>query len=262
MEFYYFLFFIVAFLYSSVGHGGASSYLALLALLDISNDLCKSSALILNILVASIAYINFSRVIDFPKKTFLWLIIGSIPASFLGSKIPLDPNLYKFILGCLLLFSSIRLLDLQQIVFPKKTIKHESTVISSVPAASLLIGIGIPIGLVSGMIGIGGGIILSPIILLLGWHNAKETAAISAAFIVSNSIAGLIGKTRILLEISNPSSSDFYHIIWILVASLIGGLFGSWKGAADFSNNTIKRILAIVLVIAAIKLIIAYLGEF
>jgi len=180
MEFYYFLFFIVAFLYSSVGHGGASSYLALLALLEFSNDLCKSSALILNILVASIAYINFSRVIDFPKKTFLWLIIGSIPASFLGSKIPLDPNLYKFILGCLLLFSSIRLLDLQQIVFPKKTIKHESTVISSVPAASLLIGIGIPIGLVSGMIGIGGGIILSPIILLLGWHNAKETAAISA----------------------------------------------------------------------------------
>lgn len=234
----------------------------MLALLEFSNDLCKSSALILNILVASIAYINFSRVIDFPKKTFLWLVIGSIPASFLGSKIPLDPNLYKFILGCLLLFSSIRLLDLQQIVFPQKTIKHESTVISSVPAASVLIGIGIPIGLVSGMIGIGGGIILSPIILLLGWHNAKETAAISAAFIMSNSIAGLIGKPSILLEISNPSSSDFYHIIWILVASLIGGLIGSWKGAADFSNNTIKRILAIVLVIAAIKLIIAYLGEF
>ncbi|MFM1792585.1 MAG: hypothetical protein RLZZ252_939 [Bacteroidota bacterium] len=262
MEFYYFLFFIVAFLYSSVGHGGASSYLALLALLGISNDLSKSSALVLNILVASIAFVNFYRVIDFPKKTFLWLVLGSIPASFLGSKIPIDPNLYKFILGCLLLISSIRLLDLGKLVFSQKTTKPESTIISTVPTATLLIGIGIPIGLVSGMIGIGGGIILSPVILLLGWHNAKETAAISAAFIVANSIAGLVGKPTILLELSHPSTSDFHHIVWILVASIIGGLFGSWKGASDFSNSTIKRILAIVLNIAAIKLIIAYLVEF
>jgi uncharacterized membrane protein YfcA len=112
------------------------------------------------------------------------------------------------------------------------------------------------------MIGIGGGIILSPLILLFGWHNAKETAAISAAFIVANSIAGLIGNPTIILELSNPSTSDFYHIMWILAASITGGIFGSWKGATDFSNNTIKRILAIVLVIASVKLIFAYLGEF
>ena len=262
MEFYYFLFFIVAFLYSSVGHGGASSYLALLALSDISNNLCKSSALVLNILVASIALINFYRVINFPKKTFLWLVVGSVPASFLGSKIQVDPNLYKFMLGCLLIFSSIRLLDLRKIVFPKNFNKNQPAIISTIPAASLLIIIGIPIGLVSGMIGIGGGIILSPVILLLGWHNAKETAAISAAFIVANSIAGLIGNPTIILELSHPSTSDFYHIMWILAASITGGIFGSWKGASDFSNSTIKRILAIVLIIAAIKLILAYLVEF
>ncbi len=262
MEFYYFLFFIVAFLYSSVGHGGASSYLALLALSDISNNLCKSSALVLNILVASIALINFYRVINFPKKTFLWLVVGSVPASFLGSKIPIDPNLYKFILGCLLLFSAIRLFDFQQFGFFKKSTDLPTSAVITIPSASRLILIGLPIGLVSGMIGIGGGIILSPLILLFGWHNAKETAAISAAFIVANSIAGLIGNPTIILELSHPSTSDFYHIMWILAASITGGIFGSWKGASDFSNSTIKRILAIVLIIAAIKLILAYLVEF
>ena len=255
MEFVYLLFFFVAFLYASVGHGGASSYLALLALMEISTDLSKSSALVMNVLVASLAFINFYRVVKFPFNTFFWLVLGSIPASYLGSKIPIDPHLYKFILGCLLIFGALRLFDFNFF----KGLKNEKTTTAPTPLFLLLIGV--PIGLISGMIGIGGGIILSPLILILGWYDAKETAAISSGFIVLNSLAGLVGNPSIFLLLLNPTASNF-PILWIIASSLLGGLFGSWKGAVDFSNTTIKKVLAVVLIIASIKLILEYCLNF
>lgn len=258
MEFLYFIFFLVAFLYSSVGHGGASSYLALLAIMNITDNQCKSSALVLNILVASIAFFNFYRVVNFPFRTFLWLILGSIPASFLGSKISIDPVLYKFILGCLLLLSAVRLFDLRFFnpinLDPNQPLRE--------PTSNHLLMVGIPIGLISGMIGIGGGIILSPIILFFRWHDPKETAAVSAGFIVLNSISGLIGNPSIFSILGQSSPKDEFHLIGFVIAAFIGGIFGSWKGAVDFSNKTIKKILALVLVVASTKLIIEGLDAF
>ncbi len=246
MELIALVFFIVAFIYSSVGHGGASSYLALLALLNYPTSDCKSSALILNIVVAGIAFVNFIRVVKFQIKPFIWLILGSIPASFLGSKILLDPSIYKLILGFLLIISALRLFEFASL----QRLFHSSysQTIQSNTHVFLPLFIGMPIGLISGMIGIGGGIILSPILLLLRWHDAKETAALSSGFIVVNSIAGLLGNPSIPKTMDNT-------LIWILIASVVGGILGSLKGAKDFSNSTIKRVLAVVLIVAAVKLI-------
>lgn len=232
------LLFIVAFLYASVGHGGASGYLALMALFSFSPAIMRSSSLILNIFVSFISFYQYYKGGYFKWKLFWPFIITSIPASFIGAIITLDAFAYKKILAVLLILPILRLLGI---------IGKESDTIKELNLFWALI-IGAIIGLLSGMIGIGGGILLSPIILLLHWGNMKQTAAISALFIFVNSISGLAGL------ISKGITIDNYIFIWVLIA-VTGGIAGAYFGRKQFSNKILKSILAFVLLIASIKLL-------
>ncbi len=235
------LLFLVAFFYSTVGHGGASGYIAVLTLIGISPLLIKPSALLLNIFVASIAFFHYYRGGHFRWKLFYPFALLSIPMAWLGTFVALDPIWYKRILGICLIFAVLRIAGL----FNRKEI---STTTPVPILAGLLIGAAL--GCISGMIGIGGGIILSPIILLFRWGNLKETAAVSALFILVNSISGMAGMWK--QEIVWPT-----HILVWLGAAIIGGFVGSWWGSRKAQNNTLKNILASALLLAALKLIFA-----
>jgi uncharacterized membrane protein YfcA len=226
---------IMAFLYASVGHGGASGYLAVMAIFAIAPSIMKQTALLLNLGVSLMSFIAFFRQGFFRWKLFWPFALGSIPAAFLGAKIPLTDSTYKQILGFCLLMAVIRM------VYQLKEEKSNPLI----PVLGVFIG-GI-IGLLSGMIGIGGGIILSPLLLLFRWASLKEAAAVSALFIFVNSMAGLAGlKTWIPLDQS--------QMIYWLIASLIGGFIGAIWGSKKASNQKVKWILAFVLVIASLKL--------
>jgi len=230
-------FFTVAFLYASVGHGGASGYLALMALLGFSSLVMKPTALLLNVMVSLIAFISFYKAKHF-KSTLLWpLIAGSIPFAFIGAIMPISDSAYKKLLGVVLLLSIVRLIWTKS----NQEIKQE-------PKWPILFVIGASIGLVSGMIGMGGGILLSPILLLMGWSTMKQTAAISAIFIFLNSIAGIIGQMKTGFDLSP-------QILSIIVFVLIGGSVGAYYGAGKLPVKGMKLVLALVLVMAAGKLI-------
>ena len=225
----------MAFLYASVGHGGASGYLAVMALFAIAPPVMKQTALLLNLGVSLMSFIAFYRQGYF-KWTLFWpFALGSIPAAYLGARIPLADSTYKQILGACLFLAVIRMVVTLKESEPRK----------------LNLGIGVlagaAIGVLSGIIGIGGGIILSPLLLLFRWANLKEAAAISALFIFVNSVSGLAGlKTWIPLDQS--------QMLYWLVASLVGGFLGARWGAGIASNMKVKWILALVLVIASLKL--------
>ena len=228
---------IVAFLYASVGHGGASGYLALMALFSFAPETMKPTALLLNLFVAGIAFYHYNKAGYFNKKLFLAFAITSIPLAFLGGMIEIDASIYKRILGVLLIFAILKMLN----VFGK-----ENGVIKDVKLWQGLIVGGI-IGFFSGLIGIGGGIILTPIILLLHWGKMKEAAAVSALFIWVNSASGLIGQFTSGVSISSQS--------FVLVAvAMIGGFIGSYYGSKKFNNKLLRYMLAFVLIIASVKL--------
>ncbi len=228
---------IVAFLYASVGHGGASGYLALMSLFTLPISFMKPTALILNILVSGISFYFYYKDKNFKWELFYPFAIVSIPLSFLGGFLTVDAKIYKIILGTLLLFAVLRLLGF----FGKEKVELKDINIKY----ALLIG-GI-IGFLSGLIGVGGGIILSPVLLLLGWANLKQTAAVSALFIFMNSISGILGFLSKGGEI--PSSS-----ISLIGFVFIGGLFGAYYGSKKFNNIALRNVLAVVLGIAIIKL--------
>jgi len=240
MELLFFvLLFAVAFLYASVGHGGASGYLALMALFGVATDLMKPAALLLNIFVSLVSFYQFYKGGYFKWKLFYPFALASIPMAFVGALVTIDAVTYKRILGILLLFAILRLFGF---------IGKEHTEQKQVNLyLALFIGAGI--GFLSGMIGIGGGIILSPIILFLSWGNIKQTAAVSALFIFVNSIAGITG---VLLK-DNNISPVIYE--WLIIA-FVGGLLGAYYGRKNFSNQLLKQLLGIVLIIASIKLLV------
>ncbi|MCH7523565.1 MAG: sulfite exporter TauE/SafE family protein [Bacteroidetes bacterium] len=229
---------VVSFLYASVGHGGASGYLALMALFSFAPEAMKPTALLLNLFVAAIAFYYYYKEGYFNKKLFFSFAITSIPLTFLGGKIVVEAILYKRILGVLLIFAVLKMLN----VFEK-----ESTKIKDIKLwQGLLIG-GV-IGFFSGLIGIGGGIILTPIILLLHWGKMKEAAAVSALFIWVNSASGLIGQLSNGVTISSES--------FVLVGiALIGGVLGGYFGSKKIDNRNLRYILSFVLIIASVKLI-------
>ncbi|THU31554.1 sulfite exporter TauE/SafE family protein [Niastella caeni] len=237
---FYGLLFLVAFLYASVGHGGASGYLALMALFGIAPDVMKPTALLLNLFVSLTSFIQFYRGKHFKWQIFLPFAVASIPMAFVGGLIHIDGGVYKKILGILLLIPVIRFW------FYSKVDVTEFR--KSNWALSLVIGG--TIGFLSGLIGIGGGIILSPVLLMLRWTDQKQTAAISALFIFVNSIAGLLGQ----LQKGIHFSGDMY--IYVVVA-FIGGLAGAYFGALKFKQAILKNILASALLVASIKLIFA-----
>lgn len=235
---FYGLLFLVAFLYSSVGHGGASGYLALMAIFSFTPDVMKPTALLLNLFVSLTSFIQFYRGKHFDWKIFLPFAIASVPMAFLGGLISIDTFVYKKILGVLLLIPIIRFLFFNTVAVDK--IKKSN------PVLSLVMGAGI--GLLSGMIGIGGGIILTPVLLLLKWTDMKKAAGISALFIFVNSIAGLAGQ----LTKGIHFSTDMYAYVVIAFA---GGVCGAYFGSLKFNQNILKYLLAVVLMLAAYKLL-------
>jgi uncharacterized protein len=235
---FYILLFVVAFLYASVGHGGASGYLALMAIFSVAPEEMKPTALLLNLFVSLTAFVQYYRGGHFLWKIFWPLALFSVPFAFIGGLITIDAGMYKKMLGLLLLIPVARF------VFFRNTRVEEIQPVK--PWLSGIMGAGI--GWLSGLIGIGGGIILSPILLLLKWTDQKQTAAISALFIFVNSFAGLMG------QVSKGIKFTPDMVGWVAIA-FAGGLAGAYFGALKFNQNILKYSLAAVLVVASYKLI-------
>ena len=237
--FFYLLIPLVAFLYSSVGHGGASGYLALMAIFSFPTDMMKQTALLLNLFVAGIAFYQYYKMGYFNKRLFIYFALGSVPAAYLGGLLSLDLWLYKKVLGVILFFAILRMLFKREATDSK--IKKVSFTVAML--------IGVIIGFFSGLIGIGGGIILTPLILLFHWGNMKEAAAVSALFIWVNSLSGLLGQLS--------SDVNFTTNTFVLVSvALAGGLFGSYYGSQRWNNRILEYFLVLVLTLAGIKLIL------
>jgi hypothetical protein len=232
------LIFAAAILYSSVGHAGASGYLAAMALFGIAPAVMRPSALVLNILVASVASLKFFRAGHFVWPLFWPFALTSIPMAYLGGRVQLPIVYYKYLVGAVLLFSAYRLLR-------NPNIGNEPS--KQAPAQWLMLSFGAVIGLLSGLTGVGGGIFLSPLLLFMGWAETRQASGISAVFILVNSISGLLG----LLSRAPALPNQIY--VWAAVV-LIGGWIGSEYGSKRLAGSNIKRLLAVVLIIAGFKL--------
>ncbi len=231
--------FVVAILYSSVGHGGASGYLAVMAFFAVAPAVMRPTALVLNLFVASIATLQFWRAGHFSWKLFWPFALTSIPFAFIGGMIQLPTNVYKMILGLVLLFAAFRL--------AWNFAQDADEVREARLWMALVFGAGI--GLLSGLVGVGGGIFLTPMLLLLRWSYAKTAAAVSALFIFVNSAAGLAGNYA---QVSLLPADAWFWII----AAVAGGLIGSLLGATRFDSLMLRRVLATVLLFAAVKLML------
>ncbi|MFW5431995.1 MAG: sulfite exporter TauE/SafE family protein [Methylophilaceae bacterium] len=234
------LIFLAALLYSSVGHGGASGYLAVMALMSVAPESMRPAALTLNVLVSSIALYKFYKVKAFSWPLLLPIIAASIPFAFIGGLIDLPTYIYKPIIGIVLIVAAWQIFD------------HARYVPSSVkqsPPKFLLFGMGAGLGLLSGLTGVGGGIFLSPILILMNWAETKMISGIAAAFILVNSIAGLAG----VLTKSAVFPSGL--VLWC-VAAVVGGLIGAEYGSRRLANPTIRQLLALVLAIAGAKMLL------
>lgn len=239
MDFLFFAFiFSLAILYASVGHGGASGYLALMAIFNFSPEFMRPSALVLNVFVSSIALFSYYKNGHFKLKLLVPFIVTSIPVAFIGGAITTNPRTYKIILGLFLILAIARL-----VIQPKN---KEGEIRPTNKYAAY--GIGVFLGFFSGLIGIGGGIILSPIILLLRWGTVKQTAAVSAAFILVNSISGLLGQVSQGVHFAP-------EIGYMVAAAVLGGSIGAYMGSFKVSNTALRYTLSVVLIFASFKLL-------
>ncbi|HEX8636331.1 MAG TPA: sulfite exporter TauE/SafE family protein [Pyrinomonadaceae bacterium] len=229
-------------LYSSVGHAGASGYLAAMALFGLAPATMKPTALCLNILVASIATFRFWRAGCFHWPLFWPFAVASIPLAFIGGAITLPNAIYKQIVGATLLYAAVRLF-----LFTRAQ-AEAATATRRVPLATAILFGGL-LGFLSGLTGVGGGIFLSPLLLLSGWADTRRTAGVSAAFILVNSIAGLSGNLTNLHAL--PPALPYFAL-----AAIVGGVVGSEFGSRRLTSVTIRRLLAVVLVVAGVKMIL------
>jgi uncharacterized membrane protein YfcA len=239
---YYLLFllalFVVAILYSSVGHGGASGYLAVLALASLPVQTMKLNALFMNCFVSLIAFLFFSKSRKINWQLFFYFAAASIPCSFIGSSIKIEDHVVKIILGLTLLFS---------IVYINGWIKKKEELTPFNPVLCLVFGS--VIGLLSGMLGIGGGVLLSPLLLLLGWAKIGETAGISALFIFVNSLSGIAGQIYKKADFS-VLKLEFIPIV------VVGALIGAFVGSKKLEDKYLKIVLSIILLTAGLKLVL------
>ena len=233
------LIFIAAILYSSVGHAGASGYLAVMALFVMSPSEMKPTALTLNILVASIAVTKYLKADCFSWSIFWPFALSSIPFAYLGGLILLPSIYYKPIVGAILIYSAIR--------FVRDAAKPDYII--KTPLMPIVIISGAGIGFLSGLLGIGGGILLSPLLIVFKWVEVKKASGIAAAFILVNSIAGLLG----FISSKTPQIPEGL-LLWAVVA-VVGGYIGAEYGSKRFGNPTIKRLLSLVLLISGGKMI-------
>jgi len=229
--------FVIALLYSSVGHAGASGYIAVMSLLSLAPVEIKPIALALNILVASIGSWQFWRAGHFSWGLFWPFALLSVPFAFLGGYLNLPTQVFKVIVGIVLLVSAAQFL----VRPPAERESHP-------PAKPLAMGVGAGLGLLSGMTGTGGGIFLTPLLIFLRWARTRTASAVSALFILMNSIAGLLGNISATQTFPRFGFS-------LLVAAGVGGAIGSHFGSRRLQPLVIKRLLAVVLVIAGLKLV-------
>jgi uncharacterized protein len=229
--------FFVAILYSSVGHAGASGYIAVMSLAGLAPDVIKPTALALNILVAAIASWHFLRAGHFAWRTFWPFALLAVPLAFVGGHVALPAQAFKVLLGAVLLAAAARFV-----------MRSRDDQARSEPPVAPALASGAVIGLLSGFTGTGGGIFLTPLLLHLRWARAKRAAAVSALFILLNSVAGLAG---------NLASTKHWPLYMapLLAAAAAGGFIGSYLGSHHFAPAWIKRFLAAVLLIAGLKLI-------
>lgn len=232
------LIFVAAVLYSSVGHGGASGYLAAMALFGVPAPLTKPAALVMNIAVAAIGTIRFGHRGLVPWRLLVPLCLGSIPAAALGGFLTLPIRWHRVLLGVVLLFAAARLWMHDELRAARR----------DPPAAPALALMGAALGLVSGLTGVGGGIFLSPLLILTGWEETRRTAGASAAFILANSVSGLAGHLAAGRAI--PSEVAVFAPV-----AVTGGLVGAWLGATRLPTLVLRRVLAVVLVVAGGKLL-------
>ncbi|HEX9207727.1 MAG TPA: sulfite exporter TauE/SafE family protein [Steroidobacteraceae bacterium] len=235
---------LVAALYSSVGHAGASGYLALMALAGLAPAVMRPTALVLNLVVALIGTYRFSRAGLTSWRALLPLVAASVPTAFLGGSIHLSLPGYRKLVGLVLLASAV-VLGWRAWKNLNATQAAEPPIAIPVPMA---LGIGGAIGLLSGLTGTGGGIFLSPLLLLAGWAGPRRTAGLSAPFILLNSFAGLAG-----LGWSNASWPA--ELPWLVVAVLAGGVLGTRLGTQKLPARALVALLAVVLLVASLKLL-------
>ena len=232
---------VAAFAYASVGHGGASAYIAAMALAGIAPAEMRPIALVLNVLVSAIATYKFARAGHFNWRLFWPFAVVSVPMAFIGGAITLSGQAYKILVGVVLLYAAWQLWRSARAGEEMRAIRQ--------PALAVAMGIGAALGLLAGLTGVGGGIFLSPLLLMLGWAGTKQTSAISAPFILVNSIAGLVAGFAV-------KSASLPSYIWILGAAVIaGGWLGAEYGSRRFANPLVRRILAVVLALAGAKMV-------
>jgi uncharacterized protein len=233
------LFFVGAALYASVGHGGASSYLAIMGLFSLAPDVMKPTALALNILVASVATFKFYRAGLFSWRLFWPFAAASIPAAFVGGAVMLPARWYKIVVGVVLLYAAVWMF--------RSALRPISKETHSPPLWAALLA-GLAIGFLSGLTGVGGGIFLSPLLLSMGWAETRATSGVAAPFILVNSIAGLLG------HIASVSQLPPNVPVWG-AAALIGGWIGASYGSKRAPVPVLRQLLSLVLVVAGVKLI-------
>jgi uncharacterized protein len=229
-----------AFLYASVGHGGASAYLAVMAVAGFAPSEMRPIALQLNVLVSSIATYKFYRAGYFRWPLFWPFAAISVPAAYFGGAITLPTTAYKVVVGLVLLYAAWQLWWTAR--------RSEDSRRRDLPIGLALV-IGAGLGLLSGLTGVGGGIFLSPLLLIMGWAGTKETSAVSAPFILVNSLAALTAGF-----VKNPAMPPDYVAV-LMGMVLVGGWLGAEYGSRRFANPVVRRLLAVVLALAGAKMI-------
>ncbi|HEX9395610.1 MAG TPA: sulfite exporter TauE/SafE family protein [Burkholderiales bacterium] len=234
---------VAAFGYAAVGHGGASAYIAAMALAGIAPPEMRPIALLLNILVSSVATWKFQRAGHFHWRLFWPFAAVSIPFAYFGGAITLPGNAYKILVGVVLLYAAWQL-------WRSGRAGDEMREVRNPPIAAAML-IGAFMGLLSGLTGVGGGIFLSPLLLMLGWAGTKQTSAVAAPFILVNSLAGLAA-------VFVAGTVSFPGYVWFLAAAvLVGGWLGAEYGSRRFGNPMVRRVLAVVLALAGAKMVLA-----